>query len=164
VLLAFQGGYCHSVVPGIGEELIGVALAESWDAPYALVTGSPIVPTPPWCLAGLAEDPFLWQGPRGFFMLLHGMCYAPFNAILAFSPDGVQWQLAPSAPYSYAVNYTDAEPQLLWRVERPQLLFGPGGGEGGSSVPLVLMNGVCGDGLACLENPGKTWTLARLLG
>jgi len=158
VLLAFQGGYCHSEIPGIGEEDIGVALAPAWNGTYALVTGEPIATPPPWCVAGLGEDPFLWQTPRGFHMLIHGMCYAIFNAIHAYSEDGVAWALSPTAPYSYAVNFTDAEPQLYWRVERPQLAFDPTSGR-----PRALLNGVCADGLACLENPGKTFTLARVL-
>jgi hypothetical protein len=158
VLLAFQGGYCHSIIPGIGEEDIGVALAPRWDGVFALVTGQPIVEPPPWCIAGLGEDPFLWQDGRGFFhMLIHGMCFAPFNAIHAYSRDGVAWALAAAAPYSYAVNYTDAAPALYWRVERPQLAFDAGG------APTTLFNGACGDGVACLETPGKTWTLARPL-
>ena len=90
-------------------------------------------------------------------MLIHGMCFAPFNALHAFSRDGVKWALAETAPYSYAVNYSDATTALLWRVERPQLVFGADG------APTALFNGVCGDGLACLETPGKTWTLARPL-
>ena len=158
VLLAFQGGYCHSIIPGIGEENIGVALAPSWDGVYSLVSGRPIVEPPPWCVAGLGEDPFLWQNAAGYFhMLIHGMCYAPFNAIHAFSRDGVAWALAEIAPYTYAVNYTDAAAALYWRVERPQLVFGA------DATPMALLNGVCGDGLACLETPGKTWTLARPL-
>lgn len=158
VLLAFQGGYCHSVISGVGEENIGVALALRWDGVYALVTGAPIVEPPPWCVAGLGEDPFLWQNAAGHYhMLIHGMCFAPFNALHTYSRDGVSWALASAAPYSYAVNYTDAAAALYWRVERPQLAFGADG------APTVLFNGVCGDGLACLESPGKTWTLARPL-
>lgn len=158
VLLAFQGGYCHEIIPGVGEENIGVALAPSWDGVFALVTGRPIVEPPPWCVAGLGEDPFLWQNAAGHLhVLIHGMCFAPFNAIHAFSRDGVAWALADTAPYSYAVNYTDAGAALYWRVERPQLAFGADG------APTTLFNGVCGDGLACLETPGKTWTLARPL-
>ena len=91
-------------------------------------------------------------------MLIHGMCYAPFNALHAYSLDGVAWELSPTAPYSYAVNYSDAAPELYWRVERPQLLLDPAG-----SQPLALLNGVCADGLACLQAPGKTFTLARML-
>jgi hypothetical protein len=158
VLLAFQGGYCHSVVPGVGEEDIGVAIAPSWNGTYALVTGAPIAIPPPWCIAGLGEDPFLYRSARGFHLLIHGMCYAIFNAIHAFSLDAVTWFLSPEAPYSYAVNYTDAASEVYWRVERPQLVFDPASG-----APLGLFTGVCGDGIACLENPGKTWTLARPL-
>ena len=157
VLLAFQAGYCHSVVPGIGEEMLGVAIAPSWDGVYTLVSKEPILPVPGfWCVAGLAEDPFLWQTARGFAMLAHGMCYAVFNAVLAVSRDGVAWRQVAAAPYSYEVAYTDAPAQLFWRVERPQLVFN-------GSRPVALMNGVCGDGLACLESPGKTWTLLRKL-
>ena len=158
VLLAFQGGYCHSIIPGVGEENIGVALAPAWGGVYALLTGRPVVQPPPWCVAGLGEDPFLWQDGAGHFhMLIHGMCYAPFNAIHAFSRDGAAWALASAPPYAYQVNYTDAQGQLFWRVERPQLLFAADG------APTTLVNGVCGDGIACLETPGKTWTLARPL-
>lgn len=159
VLLAFQGGYCHSIIPGIGEEDIGVALAPSWNATYALVTGAPIATLPPWCVAGLGEDPFLYRNSRGeFHMLIHGMCFATFNAIHAFSEDGVAWSLSPTPPYSYMVNYSGAAPELYWRVERPQLVLDPA-----TAAPLALFNGVCADGLACLGNPGKTFTLARLL-
>lgn len=157
VLLAFQAGYCHSVIPGIGEEMLGVALASSWDGVYRLVKKEPILPVPGfWCVAGLAEDPFLWRTARGFALLAHGMCYAIFNAVLAVSRDGVAWRQIAAAPYSYAVNYTDAPSDVFWRVERPQLIFN-------GTTPVALMNGVCGDGLACLENPGKTWTLLRKL-
>ena len=158
VLLAFQGGYCHSIIPGIGEEDIGVALASSWNGTYALVTGAPIALPPPWCVAGLGEDPFLYATPRGFHLLIHGMCYAPFNALHAYSVDGVAWQLSPTAPYSYAANFSDAQPALFWRVERPQLVLDPASGQ-----PLALLNGVCADGISCLEAPGKTFTLARPL-
>jgi hypothetical protein len=157
VLLAFQAGYCHSEVPGIGEEMLGVALAPSWGGVYALVKREPILPVPgAWCVAGLAEDPFLFQTARGFALLAHGMCYAVFNALLAVSRDGVAWRQAKGAPYSYEAQFTDAPAQLFWRVERPQLVFN-------GSRPVALLNGVCGDGLACLEDPGKTWTLLRRL-
>ena len=140
-----------------GEELIGVAVAPSWKGPYSLLTGDPIVTPPPWCIAGYAEDPFLWRSHRGYHMLLHGMCYAVFNAIVVFSEDGYNWTPGVLPPYLYLVNYTDADAALYWRVERPQLVFGGANG----TTPLYLMNGVCGDGLQCLENPGKTWTLSR---
>lgn len=157
ILLAFQGGYCHSIVPGIGEEDIGVALAPSWNGTYALVTGEPIAIPPPWCVAGLGEDPFLFQSKTGsFHMLIHGMCFAIFNAIHAYSLDGIIWTVSNTPPYSYAVNYSDAPSTVYWRVERPQMIFDPTSG-----APLVLFNGVCLDGIACLENPGKTFTLAR---
>jgi hypothetical protein len=157
VLLAFQAGYCHSVIPGVGEEMLGVAIAPSWDAVYTLVKKEPILPVPGfWCVAGLAEDPFLWQTRRGFALLAHGMCYAIFNAVLAVSRDGVAWRQVAAAPYSYEVSYIDAPADVFWRVERPQLVFN-------GSIPVALMNGVCGDGIACLENPGKTWTLLRKL-
>jgi hypothetical protein len=156
ILLAFQGGYCHSIVPGIGEEDIGVALAPSWNGTYALVTGEPIAMPPPWCIAGFGEDPFIWQTLRGFHLLVHGMCYAIFNAIHAYSADGVTWTISPTPPYSYAVNFSDAPSEVYWRVERPQLVFDIMTGK-----PLALFNGVCPDGIACLENPGKTFTLAR---
>ena len=65
---------------------------------------------------------------------------APFNSKLLSSLDGYNWVLSDRDPYPYLVNYTDAAPDLFWRVERPQLLFGPGT-NGTLGAPIALVNG-----------------------
>jgi hypothetical protein len=113
-------------------------------------------------LAGTAEDPFLWYNEkRGWKIIAHGMCYAPFDALYFYSQDLVTWHLSDTMCYSYDVQWLNGSSSLFIRVERPQLFFN--GGDTGTPVPALLFNGVCDDGLACLETPGLTWTLARPL-
>ncbi len=65
---------------------------------------------------------------------------------------------------SSQVKYVDGSSKLLWRVERPQLVFANDDNfEGGNQI-LALVNGVCDDGLQCLSRPGKTWTMFRPVG
>jgi hypothetical protein len=161
VMLAFQGGPCKDPSP-FDVEMLGVAAAPSWNATFKVLNGGQPIVLPEWyCLAGFGEDPFLWYSAASdaFHMLVHGMCFAAFDSRHLFSKDGVSWTLSPHMPYSYAVNYSDAGSALYWRVERPQLIFDrrlPYG-----ERPVALTNGVCGDGVECLSNPGMTWTLLR---
>ena len=163
VLLAFQGGPCVNPSP-FSYEMLGVAIAPSWNASYVVINdGQPIV-TPDWyCVAGFGEDPFVWYSPAtdSFHMLAHGMCFAPFDARHLYSTDGSHWTVSSIMPYSYEVNYTDHAAEIYWRVERPQLLFDPARPYG--DRPIALVNGVCGDGLECLNTPMMTWTLLRSL-
>ena len=161
VLLAFQGGPCKDPSP-FDVEMIGVALAPSWNATYSVLNhGQPIV-LPEWiCVAGFGEDPFVWYSAASssYHMLVHGMCFAPFDSRHLFSSDGANWTLSPFMPYSYEVNYTDHAPEVYWRVERPQLIFDKSLPYG--ARPIALVNGVCGDGLECLNDPQMTWSLLR---
>jgi hypothetical protein len=164
VLLGFQGGPCRDPSP-FAVEMLGIAAAPRWNSSYTVLNrGQPIV-LPEWfCVAGFAEDPFLWYsaGSNSFHIIAHGMCFAPFDSRHLFSRDAVHWTLSPHMPYSYNVSYTDRMSELYWRVERPQLLFDPTLPYG--ERPVALVNGVCGDGLACLNDPGMTWTLLRNIG
>ena len=58
VLLAFEAGLCHPVT-GF-EETIAVAYADSWQGPYRLNKPNPIYNYSKLCIAGFAEDPFIW--------------------------------------------------------------------------------------------------------
>eukprot|EP00039_Didymoeca_costata_P008545 m.113291 g.113291 ORF g.113291 m.113291 type:complete len:386 (+) comp14126_c0_seq2:63-1220(+) len=156
VLMAFQAGYCHHPA-GFGLELLGVARATSFLGPYELLTGNPLVKNPPYCLAGTAEDPTLWRNSRGWHIIAHGMCYAPFDSMHFYSEDAYTWHKTKQEPYTYLVEYNDTDAVLFERVERPQLLFSPT-----NNTPMYLFNGVC-KGLSCYEHPGRTWTLARKL-
>jgi len=95
------------------------------------------------------------------------MCYAPFNSKLAYSSDGKNWHVNEFVePYGYIVKYTDrTESQVFWRVERPQLVFENVYANGSHANPIALFNGVCDDGIVCLDVSDKvklkTWTLAR---
>eukprot|EP01060_Flectonema_neradi_P009249 TRINITY_DN16605_c0_g1_i1.p1 TRINITY_DN16605_c0_g1~~TRINITY_DN16605_c0_g1_i1.p1 ORF type:complete len:403 (+),score=59.40 TRINITY_DN16605_c0_g1_i1:52-1209(+) len=153
-------------------ELIGVARAASWDTPYVLLTGVPVVKNDPdLCVAGMGEDPFLWQDDMGWHMLIHGMCPSGFiNAVYVYSNDDcMTWRKSPIPPYSYDVKTTTGS-RFFWRVERPQLAFSSYDSVTGFAVnATTLFNGVC-DREDCLDNPGKrpnlnwqTWTIARVL-
>ena len=95
------------------------------------------------------------------------MCYAPFNSKLAYSVDGKMWHVNEFVePYSYIVNYVDrSESQVFWRVERPQIVFGKMYANYSLTNPIGLLNGVCDNGIECLDVSNKvklkTWTLAR---
>ena len=54
VLFAFQGGPCNGgEVPGISYEMIGLAIAQRWDSPYAVLNkGQPIAKPGIECIAG----------------------------------------------------------------------------------------------------------------
>ena len=58
LLFAFTAGLCEPVT-GF-EETIGVAYAESWQKPYQLIKPNPIHNYSKLCIAGFAEDPFIW--------------------------------------------------------------------------------------------------------
>jgi hypothetical protein len=120
VLMAFTAGYCHG-----GIEAIGIAKAPHWKGPYTMETLEPIFPKPTFCLSEQQyEDPFFWRGPRGFHILLHGMCpTGVFNSKYAYSLDGIRWKVSPIDPYVYVVLYEDGSEDIFVRCERPQLLF-----------------------------------------
>ena len=102
------------------------------------------------------------------------MCYAPFNSKLAYSADGIHWHVNEMVePYSYIVEFKDEKKEnsnstrsdIFWRVERPQLVFAKVYSNLTLADPIALFNGVCNDGVACLDGSSKvilkTWTLAR---
>jgi hypothetical protein len=124
VLMAFTAGYCHN-----GVEAIGIAKAHHWKGPYTIETLEPIFPKPIFCLSRQQyEDPFLWRSPRGFHILLHGMCPTGiFNSKYAYSRDGIHWTVSPIDPYIYIVLYEDGSENVFVRCERPQLLFNDDG-------------------------------------
>eukprot|EP01059_Diplonema_ambulator_P033486 TRINITY_DN7026_c0_g1_i1.p1 TRINITY_DN7026_c0_g1~~TRINITY_DN7026_c0_g1_i1.p1 ORF type:complete len:421 (+),score=83.33 TRINITY_DN7026_c0_g1_i1:129-1265(+) len=164
---AFQAGEV-----GKHYELIGIARADTWNSTYKMVTGEPVIPNDPYlCVAGMGEDPFLWEDKYGWHLLIHGMCPSGFiNAVYAFSNDScVTWTKSTIPPYSYEVDTTKGE-HFYWRMERPQLSFQLYDSEHGWGVnPLALFNGVCNHE-NCLDDPGRrpnlnwqTWTISRLL-
>ena len=71
VTLAFQ---MQPADPKKHWELVGVATAPSWRGPFTLTSPNPVTPGSPLCLGGRDEDPFLWQSPRGYHIITHGMC------------------------------------------------------------------------------------------
>eukprot|EP01061_Rhynchopus_euleeides_P021841 TRINITY_DN3564_c0_g1_i1.p1 TRINITY_DN3564_c0_g1~~TRINITY_DN3564_c0_g1_i1.p1 ORF type:complete len:397 (+),score=19.88 TRINITY_DN3564_c0_g1_i1:44-1234(+) len=166
VTLAFQASPL-----GRHYELIGVARAASWNSTYALITGDPVIKNDPaLCVAGMGEDPFIWEDRRGFHILIHGMCPSGFiNAVYAYSNDScTTWRKSIIPPYSYEVA-TSKGNHFFWRMERPQLTFQEYDTSTGFAVdPLALFTGVCNKE-NCLDNPGKrklnwqTWTISRLL-
>jgi hypothetical protein len=58
LLMAFTAGLCKPVT-GV-EETIGVAYADSWKSPHQLLKPNPIHNYSKICVAGFAEDPFIW--------------------------------------------------------------------------------------------------------
>eukprot|EP00050_Salpingoeca_kvevrii_P019725 m.89685 g.89685 ORF g.89685 m.89685 type:complete len:346 (-) comp8541_c0_seq2:1340-2377(-) len=157
-------------------ELLGVAHAPSWRAPFSYLSPEPVTRELPGCVAGRAEDPFFWMSDRGFHLVMHGMCpTGVFQAHYAFSTDGIHWSLSPHQTYRYRVEFSDAPAQTFARVERPQLAFAKFNTTTGHySLPTVLFNGVCAD-IQCLfaldqstasvpsRGEGMSFTLARLL-
>eukprot|EP01063_Lacrimia_lanifica_P014194 TRINITY_DN20832_c0_g1_i1.p1 TRINITY_DN20832_c0_g1~~TRINITY_DN20832_c0_g1_i1.p1 ORF type:complete len:404 (+),score=99.47 TRINITY_DN20832_c0_g1_i1:54-1265(+) len=166
VTLALQGGKI-----GGHWEMIGVARAAAWDGVFSILTAEPVIPfVPVVCIAGMGEDPFLWEDARGWHILIHGMCPSGFiNAVHAYSNDDCKtWHVNLIPPYSYLVPTTRGE-HFFWRVERPQLAFARyDNATGHAEAPLALYNGVC-DSPTCLLTPGakrldwRTWTTARLI-
>ena len=124
VTLAFQSSRCEPSPAGHYVAMIGVARAPSWRGPYALLGPSAVKPEEWWCVAGQAEDPFLWQSARGWHLLMHGMCPSGVaQARYAFSGDAVGWTNSPRQAYSYRVAFDDGSEHAFARVERPQLGF-----------------------------------------
>jgi hypothetical protein len=146
--------------PNPGKELIGIARASTWRGPYTMLTPEPVEPEKFYCVAGNAEDPYLWEDSRGYHVMWHGMCPSGVDqAHYAHSKDAVTWTVSPRQTYSY---------DGLARVERPQLFFQHGREKG----PTQLINGACHGGSAqgiydCLELPSgslvMTYTLIRNL-
>lgn len=147
VLMAFTGGYCHE-----GVEAIGMAVATHWKGPYTIKTLESIFPKPILCLSHAQyEDPSLWRSSRGFHLLLHGMCpTGMFNSKYAYSVDGLRWNVSPTDPYTYIVEYEDGSERIFIRCERPQLLFN------NDSKAVYLFNGV-------QPMVGHSYTIARPL-
>ena len=147
-------------------ELVGVATASSWRGPFTLVSPDPVTPGGPLCVAGRDEDPFLWQSPRGYHIVTHGMCpTAVHQAHYKFSLDGITWVTSPRQTYPYRVDYADGGSTALLRVERPQLAFAVHDAATGTfSNATTLYNAVC-EGLKCVIDgqTGHTHTWARVL-
>jgi len=180
VHLAFQAGFSNKGPLSHGHALVGIAIADSPFGPYKYLTEDPVTPMDwdpihPVCWAGVDEDPFLWRSKRGFHILTHGMCPSGVRqAHYKYSADGVNWHTSPRQTYRYTVRYENGRPDVLARVERPQLYF-DGGYDletGLAGSPIVLYNGVCGGEFGNGTNyecafdklTGMTWTLARRIG
>ena len=96
VTLAFQASPL-----GRHYELIGVARAASWNSTYALITGDSVIKNDPaLCVAGMGEDPFIWEDRRGFHILIHGMCPRWFHQrrLRLFQRTAVPHGVSPSYP------------------------------------------------------------------
>ena len=147
-------------------ELVGVATAASWRGSFSLASPDPVTPGGPLCVAGRDEDPFLWQSPRGYHIITHGMCPdAVHQAHYKFSLDGVTWRTSPRQTYDYTVRFADGGSTSLLRVERPQLHFATHDAATGTfSNATTLYNAVC-EGLECIigGQTGYTHTWARVL-
>lgn len=176
VYLAFQAQPCETEYHSWA--LVGVAKADSWNAPYTYTSPDPVTPHNyskyhPVCVAGIDEDPFLWRSSRGFHIITHGMCPSGVRqAHYKYSLDGVKWYTSPMQTYHYTAHYDDGTQHTFARVERPQLYFNNWDiSTGFYDQPSVLYNGVCGTGenksdFECVfdEMTGMTWTLARPIG
>ena len=77
VTLAFQSSRCEPFPVGKHYvALIGLARARTWRGPYSLLGPNAVNKEQPWCVAGQAEDPFLWRSDRGWHLLMHGSKHA----------------------------------------------------------------------------------------
>ncbi len=77
------------------------------------------------------EDGFVWWNGEGYELIAKDMtgeiCGEAQAAIHAFSPDAVNWEVAPqSKAYSRTVTWDDGEQTTLSKLERPQILFEQG--------------------------------------
>ena len=90
VTLALQRGF----VATPGKELLGVARAPKWNAPYVMITPQPVKPQEWFCVAGTGEDPFLWRSKRGWHLIYHGMCPSGLLEVRHPSP----WSPTAGAP------------------------------------------------------------------
>ena len=145
-LLAFRA----KVMPGggagtppVGTEVIGLASAPSWRAPFRLLVGAPIVVA--------HEDPHVWADARGNLHLLsHGATNLWFT-----TPDQLgDWTLAATPAYNFSFAWANGSQALALRRERPQLFFS----DDGRMTPLAFTTGVTLHGA---PSPNLALTLAQ---
>eukprot|EP01064_Diplonema_japonicum_P023344 TRINITY_DN33777_c0_g1_i1.p1 TRINITY_DN33777_c0_g1~~TRINITY_DN33777_c0_g1_i1.p1 ORF type:complete len:395 (+),score=22.96 TRINITY_DN33777_c0_g1_i1:40-1224(+) len=151
VLLAFNGGYCHSRT-----ENLGIMSAPHYTAPFTILTLDPIASTDVCAGNTFGEDPTLWQSKRGFHLLGHAMCNPGVNSLYAFSRDAVSWTFSrgpsghPLSSYTGTVHWTNGSQMSVSRMERPIIVLSPH-----TNTPFMLTNAI--------EVKGRTWGVYRML-
>ena len=102
---------------------IGAAMAARFDAPFERLSEEPILASDE---RSYVEDPFVWQGERGFELLAKdwtGNYTGEKGAgVHATSPDGLRWSPFRKA-YSRRVRWSDGKVTVQSSFERPQLLI-----------------------------------------
>lgn len=111
---------------------MGVAVAESWDAPFVRPRPDPIFPCPENSF--FAEDPSLHRDAQtGFFHLVFKdfnghFTHAGYSGAHAISADGVTWNVtAPALAYTTTHVWSDGVLRTQNQQERAQVLLDAGG-------------------------------------
>lgn len=99
---------------------LGLAVADSLDTPFRVVTDSPLFSTNN---IGQVEDPFLWADQSGFHILAkdHGgtITSEAGVGILAHSDDCLNWTLDPAPKaYSRTITWDDGTTETFGNMER----------------------------------------------
>jgi len=124
ILLVFHAGNSST---GPESQSLGLAVADSWEGPYRLIT----VDEP--LFRGDNEDPVLYTDVNGYYHILthrEDLHQDPLGADRgagghAYSKDLYNWQLSPYAPYQLTIpllNGTSLTNTTLFRRERPQVI------------------------------------------
>jgi len=162
VLLMFKARAYADNKNGFSDMMIGVAKADHYMGPYAVVTPEPLFGPD---RIGVIEDPCIWLDSRGYHLLAKDMgdkIAGEFHAgILCHSDNGVDWHLDKDPlAYSKHIVWDDGEAGFLGQMERPSVLLengmvttlffaamnGSGGFDNGThswvqSVPLLPCEG-----------------------
>lgn len=127
IYLAYKSSYCTK-----GTDLapfnIGIARADSWDAPFVRVTDDPCFQMPPG--EHFVEDPFLWHADGEFHIIMKdltgNLCGEKGCGIYAHSKNAIDWEWGdPIIAYTRDVAWQDGA-EHVGQIERPQLVFEDG--------------------------------------
>ena len=149
IVMAFNAGFCHNHL-----ETIGTAISDhGWGGPWRLLSKNAILHDADGSIHH-CEDPFIWKTARGWHLLVHNQEGPQKESAYAHSVDGLNWTLAPHAPYDCVLKFTDGTTATASGCgNRPQIVF-----DESTAKPLLLTNGA----MAAKPNGGKgTYTLFR---
>jgi hypothetical protein len=133
-LIVFDDGSISVTYRGAKDDGFGNCQMASWKE-LCIRPEKNLFDDPRWVKT---EDPFSYQGPRGYIMISHTFRHPPYvstgSGTKAYSLDGVHWTYAGYNTYSYTMNLTNGSALSFYRREEPKLMFDAAG------KPVALFN------------------------
>lgn len=137
-----------------GQMMLGVAKADHYLGEYKVINTEPIFDTKGGEVQ--LEDPFIWKQDGQYCLIAKDMsgkvCGEKHGGVVAFSKDGLQWELQYSKKsYSREILWDNGEIITMGSLERPFILF-----EDGKPINLFFATA---DGVGGFTNASKTWNM-----